>query len=116
MSWRKRRGCSSRPRDILLVGPSNSWHLVSPTSFDGPAPNPLLQNHILLGVHSPLLYLGYVGMSVPFAFAVGALRDSWHEAAVGPPRYRGGTPCSATIHALTVSRRGAYPEANRHGD
>ena len=40
---------------------------------DGPGPNPLLQNHILMAVHPPLLYLGYVGMSVPFAFAVGAM-------------------------------------------
>jgi len=58
---------------ILLVGPANPWHLVSPTPLDGPGPNPLLQNHILMAVHPPLLYLGYVGMSVPFAFAVGAL-------------------------------------------
>ena len=58
---------------ILLVGPANPWHLVSPVLADGPGPNPLLQNHILMAVHPPLLYLGYVGMSVPFAFAVGAL-------------------------------------------
>jgi len=58
---------------ILLVGPANPWHLVTPTPLDGPGPNPLLQNHILMAVHPPLLYLGYVGMSVPFAFAVGAL-------------------------------------------
>ncbi len=58
---------------ILLVGPANPWHLVSPTPADGPGPNPLLQNHILMAVHPPLLYLGYVGMAVPFAFAIGAL-------------------------------------------
>ncbi len=58
---------------ILLVGPADPWALVSPTPPDGPGPNPLLQNHILMAVHPPLLYLGYVGMSVPFAFAVGAL-------------------------------------------
>ena len=58
---------------ILLVGPANPWGLVSPTPADGPGPNPLLQNHILMAVHPPLLYLGYVGMTVPFAFAVGAL-------------------------------------------
>jgi cytochrome c-type biogenesis protein CcmF len=68
---------------ILLVGPANPWHLVSPTPADGPGPNPLLQNHILMAVHPPLLYLGYVGMTVPFAFAVGALlsgevhKDDW---------------------------------------
>ena len=58
---------------ILMVGPANPWGLVSPTPADGPGPNPLLQNHILMAVHPPLLYLGYVGMTVPFAFAVGAL-------------------------------------------
>ncbi len=58
---------------ILLVGPANPFHVVFPVPPDGPGPNPLLQNHILMGVHPPLLYLGYVGMSVPFAFAVGAL-------------------------------------------
>jgi cytochrome c-type biogenesis protein CcmF len=39
----------------------------------GRGPNPLLQNHILMAIHPPLLYLGYVGMTVPFAFAVSAL-------------------------------------------
>jgi len=58
---------------ILLVGPANPFHPVFPVPLDGPGPNPLLQNHILMGVHPPLLYLGYVGMTVPFAFAVGAM-------------------------------------------
>jgi cytochrome c-type biogenesis protein CcmF len=44
-----------------------------PPGFDGPGPNPLLQNHILVAFHPPLLYLGYVGFTVPFAFAIGAL-------------------------------------------
>lgn len=58
---------------ILLVGPANPFHFVSPAPTNGPGPNPLLQNHILMAVHPPLLYLGYVGMAVPFAFAVGAV-------------------------------------------
>jgi len=58
---------------ILLVGPANPFLPVFPVPFDGPGPNPLLQNHILMGVHPPLLYLGYVGLTVPFAFAVGAM-------------------------------------------
>ena len=41
--------------------------------LDGPGPNPLLQNHILVVFHPPILYMGYVGMTVPFAFAIGAL-------------------------------------------
>ena len=40
---------------------------------DGPGPNPLLQNHILMVVHPPLLYFGYVGMTVPFCIASAAL-------------------------------------------
>jgi len=58
---------------ILLIGPANPFQNVSPVPANGPGPNPLLQNHILMAVHPPLLYLGYVGMSVPFAFAVGAV-------------------------------------------
>jgi cytochrome c-type biogenesis protein CcmF len=67
---------------LLLVGPANPFGLVSPAPMDGPGPNPLLQNHILMAVHPPLLYLGYVGLTVPFGFAIGALLsgrldDTW---------------------------------------
>lgn len=58
---------------LLLVGPANPFGAVFPVPADGPGPNPLLQNHWLMAVHPPLLYLGYVGMAVPFAFGVGAL-------------------------------------------
>lgn len=40
---------------------------------NGPGPNPLLQNHFMMAIHPPILYLGYVGMTVPFAYAIGAL-------------------------------------------
>jgi len=43
------------------------------TPADGVGPNPLLANHILMAVHPPLLYVGYVGFTVPFAFAISAL-------------------------------------------
>ena len=43
---------------------------------DGIGPNPLLANHILMAVHPPLLYVGYVGFTVPFAFAISALARS----------------------------------------
>ena len=39
---------------------------------DGAGLNPSLQNPYM-AVHPPLLYLGYVGLTVPFAFAIGAL-------------------------------------------
>jgi cytochrome c-type biogenesis protein CcmF len=67
---------------LLLVAPANPWGVVFPVPADGPGPNPLLQNHLLMAVHPPLLYLGYVGLTVPFAFAIGALLsgrldDTW---------------------------------------
>lgn len=48
---------------------------------DGKGMNPSLQNY-WMAIHPPTLYLGYVGMIVPFAFAVGALAsgrlgDEW---------------------------------------
>jgi cytochrome c-type biogenesis protein CcmF len=69
---------------LLIVGPANPFELVYPTPVDGPGPNPLLQNHWLMAVHPPLLYLGYVGFTVPFAFAIGTLLsgkvdDDWSK-------------------------------------
>ncbi|MDH5519309.1 MAG: cytochrome c biogenesis protein CcsA, partial [Acidimicrobiia bacterium] len=59
----------------LLVGPANPFGVVEipPDFVDGPGPNPLLQNHVLMAIHPPMLYLGYVGFTVPFAFAIAAL-------------------------------------------
>ena len=64
---------------LLMVGPARPFVSFDPqpfadgAPFDGPGPNPLLQNHILMAFHPPILYLGYVGFTVPFAFAIGAL-------------------------------------------
>jgi cytochrome c-type biogenesis protein CcmF len=59
---------------LLVVGPANPFQRFDPApGYDGPGPNPLLQNHILMAFHPPMLYLGYVGFTVPFAFAIGAL-------------------------------------------
>ena len=58
----------------LMVGPADPFVAVDvPVGYDGPGPNPLLQNHILMAFHPPILYLGYVGFTVPFAFALAAL-------------------------------------------
>jgi len=65
----------------VAVGPGNPFALADPIPLDGPGPNPLLQNHLLMAFHPPAQYLGYVGLSVPFAFALAALItgrvDSW---------------------------------------
>ncbi|HEX9683161.1 MAG TPA: heme lyase CcmF/NrfE family subunit [Acidimicrobiales bacterium] len=58
----------------LMAGPAAPFETISgPIPTDGPGPNPLLQNHPLMAVHPPMLYLGYVGFTVPFAFAIAAL-------------------------------------------
>lgn len=58
---------------ILTLGPANPFGKGAAGVLDGPGPNPLLQNHILVLFHPPILYVGYVGMTIPFAFAIGAL-------------------------------------------
>jgi cytochrome c-type biogenesis protein CcmF len=57
----------------LLATAADPFRTLDPAPPDGPGPNALLQNHVLMAVHPPLLYLGYVGLTVPFAFAVSAL-------------------------------------------
>ncbi len=58
---------------LLIAWPANPFDPVFPVPANGPGPNALLQNHAFMGVHPPLLYIGYVGMAVPFAFGIGAL-------------------------------------------
>ncbi|MDQ3987202.1 MAG: cytochrome c biogenesis protein CcsA, partial [Actinomycetota bacterium] len=56
----------------LLVWPANPFATLSVTPVDGQGLNPLLQSPGMM-IHPPLLYTGFVGFSVPFAFAVSAL-------------------------------------------
>jgi cytochrome c-type biogenesis protein CcmF len=54
------------------------------THADGAGLNPLLQNYYM-AIHPPMLYIGFVGMTIPFAFAIAALAsgqldDSWLRA------------------------------------
>jgi cytochrome c-type biogenesis protein CcmF len=59
---------------LLMMGPADPFTSFDPApGFDGPGPNPLLQNNVLMAFHPPMLYLGYVGFTVPFAFAIAAL-------------------------------------------
>ncbi|HHY55490.1 MAG TPA: heme lyase CcmF/NrfE family subunit [Chloroflexi bacterium] len=56
----------------LLVFATDPFKRVGFLPPDGQGLNPLLQNYWMI-IHPVMLYLGYVGMAVPFAFAVGAL-------------------------------------------
>ncbi|HET9690293.1 MAG TPA: cytochrome c-type biogenesis CcmF C-terminal domain-containing protein [Acidimicrobiales bacterium] len=58
---------------VLLVvsNPFATYAGAVPTN--GPGPDPLLQDHVLVAFHPPMLYLGLVGFTVPFCFAAASL-------------------------------------------
>ena len=57
----------------VMTWPGDPFLRISPVASEGTGPNALLQNHPFMGLHPPLLYLGYTGLAVPFAFGVAAL-------------------------------------------
>jgi cytochrome c-type biogenesis protein CcmF len=61
---------------------SNPFLRIWPPPADGRDMNPLLQDPGL-AIHPPVLYAGYVGFAVPFAFAVAALLEGRVDAAWG---------------------------------
>ncbi|MFC5385367.1 heme lyase CcmF/NrfE family subunit [Aquamicrobium segne] len=63
---------------ILLT--SNPFTRLIPAPIEGRDLNPILQD-IGLAIHPPLLYLGYVGFSISFAFSVAALIEGRIDAA-----------------------------------
>lgn len=58
---------------VLVLGPTTPFATLASAPADGRGPLPLLQNHPLMAAHPPFLYLGFIGLAVPFAFAMGAL-------------------------------------------
>ena len=56
----------------FMLFTSNPFERIFPVPLDGTELNPLLQDPGL-AIHPPMLYMGYVGFSVAFAFAVAAL-------------------------------------------
>lgn len=64
----------------FIIFTSNPFARMSPPAFDGRDLNPLLQDPGL-AFHPPFLYLGYVGLSMSFSFAVAALIEGRVDAA-----------------------------------
>ncbi|MHB2027356.1 MAG: heme lyase CcmF/NrfE family subunit [Acidimicrobiales bacterium] len=58
---------------LLMLGPADPFLHNAAIVHQGAGPNALLQDNPLVAVHPPLLYLGFVGFSVPFAFAIAML-------------------------------------------
>ena len=70
----------------LMAGPSDPFqHVAGAAPANGLGPNVLLQDNPLVAFHPPLQYLGFVGFTVPFCFAVaslvtGRLDEDWQLA------------------------------------
>jgi cytochrome c-type biogenesis protein CcmF len=65
---------------LFILTTSNPFERLLPAALDGKDLNPLLQDPGLV-IHPPMLYMGYVGMAVAFAFAVSALMSGRLDAA-----------------------------------
>ncbi len=65
---------------IFILLTSNPFIRLDPAPAEGKDLNPVLQD-IGLAIHPPLLYLGYVGFSICFSFAVAALLEGRIDAA-----------------------------------
>lgn len=57
---------------VFMLFTSNPFDRLLPAAFEGSDLNPLLQDAGMV-IHPPMLYMGYVGFSVVFAFAIAAL-------------------------------------------
>ena len=58
---------------IVIAFVANPFTIMPLAQYIGPGPNALLQNHWMMAIHPILMYLGFVGLTVPFAFAIAAL-------------------------------------------
>ncbi|TDQ83142.1 cytochrome c-type biogenesis protein CcmF [Dongia mobilis] len=65
---------------LFTLFTSNPFARISPAPFEGEELNPLLQDPGL-AFHPPMLYIGYVGFSIAFSFAVAALIEGKVDAA-----------------------------------
>ena len=67
---------------LLMIGPADPFLHNPAHVLQGAGPNALLQDNPLVAIHPPLLYAGFVGFSVPFAFAMamlitGRVQERW---------------------------------------
>ena len=69
---------------LMLVHNNPFGTYITPAPPDGEGLNPLLQNYWMV-IHPPMLYIGFVGMTIPYAFGMAALitghlDDAWLRA------------------------------------
>ncbi len=89
---------------LFMLLTSNPFDRIFPIPLEGRDLNPLLQD-FGLAIHPPMLYMGYVGFSVAFAFAIAALIGG-----------QAGRRLGALVAALDHHRPGSSsPSASRSG-
>ena len=67
---------------LFMLFTSNPFDRLFPVPLDGGDLNPLLQDFGLI-IHPPMLYMGYVGFSVAFSFAIAAMLSGRLDTALG---------------------------------
>src|SRR5437660_5023635 len=65
---------------VMVLGHANPFDRLPYTPVDGRGMNPQLQNPGMV-FHPPMLYLGYISITIPFAFAIAALLTKRLDAA-----------------------------------
>ena len=90
----------------VMTWPGNPFTRTDPVASQGLGPNALLQNHPFMALHPPLLYLGYTGLAVPFAFGVAAeVELALQGQALAPHHDAHGRIATAARRQGSVSRR-----------
>jgi cytochrome c-type biogenesis protein CcmF len=89
---------------LFMLTTSDPFTRLLPAALQGRDLNPLLQDPGLAS-HPPMLYMGYVGFSVAFSFAIAALLGGQLDSAWA----RWSRPCTALMHSLAVTeKRGVF--------
>jgi cytochrome c-type biogenesis protein CcmF len=85
----------------MIFGGANPFERMPVTPPDGNGLNPQLQNPGMV-IHPPMLYLGYISITIPFAFAMAALISGSSTPAGSTPSASG--PCSPGSSSRSGSR------------
>ncbi len=58
---------------LMILMSASPFQTVAAATLNGLGANPLLQEHYAMAIHPPMLYIGYVGFTVPFAYIIASL-------------------------------------------
>lgn len=58
---------------VMMLFAASPFEQATSIAVNGLGANPLLQEHYAMAIHPPMLYIGYVGFTVPFAYVIASL-------------------------------------------